>query len=315
MGLSIVMSGAIIMISLVIVLYAFSGVAMNIFSLGEVSTNVLEHQDSISKSMISMKHVSSLVGSPNLNLTLSNDGQEKTWRFPMYDVLVTYDGVTSGQLTEKLSYGGDCLGGIPAQGTWCIQSISRDVLDPGILNPTEGANIRLRVNENLANANAIISITTGKGITSQVVAPYCGPDCYQITWDVYSGEATMTWTNKPAALTELDGNADHRVMLDLTDMTEWRLVDRSNDSAGTAACVLGVQYSTNGGTTWLGLDNGIVGSLSTATNSCDVLGYYITAWSPLNVTAQTDVFLRVAGQGGDGVADPDFGTIEVQFRS
>jgi hypothetical protein len=309
------MSGAIIMISIVIIMYAFSGVAMNVFSLGEVSSQVLDYRDSISKSMISMKHVSSLVGSPNLNLTLSNDGQEITWRFPLYDVLVTYDGAISGKLTEQLSYAGDCLGGIPAQGAWCIQSISRDVIDPGILNPTEEANIRLRVNENLANVNAIISITTGKGVTTQVVAPYCGPDCYQITWDVYSGEVTLTWANKPAALTELDGNVDHRVVLDLTDMTEWRLVDRSNDSAGTAACVLGVQYSTDSGTTWQGLDNGIVGSLSTATNSCDVLGYYITAWSPLNVTSQADVFLRVAGQGGDGVLDPDFGTIQLQFRS
>ena len=315
MGLSIVMAGAIIMITLVIVLYSFSGFALNIFSLGEVSTDVLEYQDSISKSMISMKHVSTLVGSPNLNLTISNDGQEKTWRFPMYDVFVTYDGATSGHLTEQLSYAGDCLGGIPAQGTWCIQSISRDIIDPGILNPTEEANIRLRVNENLANANAIISITTGKGITTQVVAPYCGPDCYQITWDVYSGEATLTWANKPAALTEFDGNADHRVMLDLTDMTEWRLIDRSNDNAGTAACVIGAQYSTDGGTTWRGLDNGVAGSLSTATNPCDVIGYYITAWTPLDVTAQADVFLRLAGQGGDSVQDPDFGTVQVQFRS
>src|SRR3972149_9066351 len=279
MGLSIVMAGAIIMITLVIVLYSFSGFALNIFSLSEVSSEVSEHDDSISKSEISLNHVSTLVGSPDIDLTLRNDGQVKTWRFPMYDVLVTYDGAISGRLTEKLSYDGDCLGGTPPAGSWCIESISRDMLDPGLLNPTEEANIRLRVNENLANVNAIISITTGKGITTQVVAPYCGPDCYQITWDVYSGEATLTWANKPAALTEFDGNADHRVMLDLTDMTEWRLVDRSNDSAGTAACVLGVQYSTDGGTTWQGLGNGIAGSLSSATNSCDALGYYLMAWA------------------------------------
>jgi len=315
LGLSVAISGAIILLSIVIVFYAFSGTAMNIFSLSEVSSEVLDYKDSISKSEISLHHVSTLVGSPDIDLILRNDGQVKTWRFPMYDVLVTYDGAISGRLTEKLSYDGDCLGGTPPSGSWCIESISRDMLDPGLLNPTEEADIRLRVNENLADVNAIISIATAKGVTSKVMAPYCGPNCYQMNWDVYSGEATMTWANKPAALTELDGNADHRVILDLTDMTEWRLLDRSSDSAGTADCVLGVQYSTDDGTTWQGLDKGIDGSLSTATNSCDVLGYYITAWSPLNITAQTEVFLRLASSGGNAAADPDFGTVQVQFRS
>ena len=315
MGLSVAISGGIILLSIVIVFYAFSGITENFFSLGEVSSQVLDYKDSISKSEISLHHVSTLVGSPDIDLTLRNDGQVKTWKFPMYDVFVTYDGATSGKLTEQLSYDGDCLGGIPPSGSWCVQSISRDVLDPGLLNPTEEATIRLRVNENLADVNALIVISTAKGITSKVVAPYCGPNCYQITWDVFSGEATMTWANKPAALTELDGNADHRVILDLTDMTEWRLLDRSSDSAGTADCVLGVQYSTDDGTTWQGLDNGIDDSLSTATNSCDVLGYYITAWSPLNITAQTEVFLRLASSGGNAAADPDFGTVQVQFRS
>jgi hypothetical protein len=315
LGLSIAISGAIIMTIMVLVLYVFSGTAMNVFSLGEVSSEVIEHNDSISKSEISLHHVSTLVGSPNVNLTLRNDGQVKTWKFPMYDILVTYDGVTSGSLTEQLSYSGDCLGGAPASGFWCIQSIARDILDPGLLNPTEEASIRMRVNENLADENAIIVIATAKGVTSKVVAPYCGPNCYQMNWDVYSGEATLSWTNKPAAFTEFDGNADHRVILDLTDMSEWRLLDRSADSAGTADCVLGAQYSTDDGTTWQGLDNGIVGSMSTATNSCDVVGYYITAWSPLNVTAQAEVFLRLVSSGGNGAADPDFGTVQVQFRS
>jgi hypothetical protein len=300
---------------MVLVLYMFSGTAMNVFSLGEVASEVSEHNDSISKSEISLNHVSTLVGSPDINLILRNDGQVKTWKFPMYDVLVTYDGATSGRLTEKLSYDGDCFGGTPPSGSWCIESISRDMLDPGLLNPTEEADIRLRVNENLADENAIISFATAKGVTSKVMAPYCGPSCYQMNWDVYSGEATLTWTNKPAAFTEFDGNADHRVMLDLTDMTEWRLFHRSADSAGTADCVLGVQYSTDDGTTWQGLDNGVVGSMSTATNSCDVVGYYVTPWLSLDVTAQDDVFLRLVSTGGNGVADPDFGTIQVQFRS
>lgn len=314
MGLSVAISGGIILLSIVIVFYAFSGITANFFSLGQVSSEVLDYKDSISKSEISMKHVSSLVGSPNLNLTLSNDGQESTWRFTLYDVLVTYDGAISGKLTEHLSYAGDCLGGIPAQGTWCIQSISRDVLDPGILNPTEEANIRLRVNENLANLNAIISITTAKGVTTQVVAPYCGPNCYQMLWTVVSDETVINWNNIGPGIEPINNLDNFRSIIDLSDMTEWRMVIHVDNSVGTAACAIGVQHSTDGGATWSGLDNGVAGTLSTSTISCDNAGDLVTGWSEINVDAQTDVWLRVAGTD-TGTPDPNLGTVQVQFRS
>lgn len=317
MGLSIAVAGAIILISMVLVLYVFSGTAMSVFSLGEVSTEVSEYNDSISKSEISLHHVSTLVGSPNINLTLRNDGQVKTWRFPMYDVLVTYDGAISGKLTEELSYSGDCLGGVPASGNWCIQSISRDVLDPGILNPTEEASIRMRVNENLSDENAIIAISTAKGVTSKVVAPYCGPSCYQLIWDVASDEGGIGFNNiNVGNPSEYEDNNDRfRTLMDLSDMTEWRLVIKVENSAGTAACVMGAQYSIDGGATWSGLDNGLAGTISTNTISCDTAGpVSVSAWIPLNITAQTDTRLRIVGDD-TADTDPAFGTVQLQFRS
>lgn len=286
---------------------------MNVFSLGEVSSEVLEHDDFISKSEISQNHVSTLVGSPNVNLTLRNDGQVKTWRFPMYDVFVTYDGAT-GKLTEQLSYAGDCLGGIPAAGFWCIQSISRDILDPGLLNPTEEASIRMRVNENLVDENAIISISTAKGVTSRVVAPYCGPTCYQMLWTVISDETVINWNNLGPGIEPINNLDNFLSIIDLTYMTEWRIVVHVDNSVGTAACEIGVQYSTDGGATWLGLDNGAAGSLSTSTISCDNAGDLVTTWSDINTDAQTDVWLRVAGTD-TGTPDPTLGTVQVQFRS
>ena len=314
MGLSIVMAGAIIMITLVIVLYSFSGFALNIFSLSEVSSEVSEHDDSISKSEISLNHVSTLVGSPDIDLTLRNDGQVKTWRFPMYDVLVTYDGATSGRLTEQLSYDGDCLGGTPPAGSWCIESISRDMLDPGLLNPTEEADIRLRVNENLADVNAIISFATAKGVTSKVMAPYCGPSCYQMLWTVVSDETVINWANIGPGIEPINNLDNFRSIIDLSDMTEWRIVVHVDNGVGTAACEIGVQHSTDGGATWSGLDNGVAGSLSTSTISCDSAGDLVSGWSEINVDAQTDVWLRVAGTD-TGTPDPTLGTVQVQFRS
>lgn len=314
MGLSVAISGSIIMLSIVIVMYAFSGVTANFFSLGEVTSQTLEYNDSISKTEISLHHVSTLVGSPNVNLTLRNDGQVKTWRFPMYDVLVTYDGTTSGRLTEQLSYSGDCVGGIPASGFWCIQSISKDVLDPGLLNPTEEASIRLQVNENLADVNAIISISTAKGVTSRVVAPYCGPSCYQMLWTVVSDETVINWNNIGPGIEPINNLDNFRSFIDLSDMTEWRLVIHVDNSVGTAACAIGIQHSTDGGATWSGLDNGIANSLSTTTTSCDNAGDFVTGWNSINVLAQTDVWLRVAGTD-TGTPDPTFGTMQIQFRS
>ena len=305
------------MLSIVIVFYAFSGITENFFSLGEVSTEVLDYKDSISKSEISLHHVSTLVGSPDIDLTLRNDGQVKTWRFPMYDVLVIYDGAISGRLTEKLSYDGDCLGGTPPAGSWCIESISRDVLDPGLLNPTEEADIRLRVNENLADVNALIVISTAKGITSKVVAPYCGPNCYQVIWDVASDEGGIAFNNiQVGNPSEFDDNNDrHRTIIDLTDMTEWRLVIKVENNAGTANCVMGAQYSIDGGATWSGLDNGQADTISTNTISCNTAGpLSVSAWTSLDITAQTDALLRIVGDD-TADTDPAFGTVQLQFRS
>ncbi len=319
MGLSIGIAGAIVLMVILAVMMAMTGLVSTMFSIGDVTTQVSELENTISKTDVSMNHVLTLIGSPTLNFTLNNDGSEKLWNFDEFDLFVTYDGAVSGSLTEALSYGGDCLGGLPAQGNWCIQSITRDLLDPGILNSAEEANIRLRVNENLANVNAVVSITTDNGVTDTVNAPYCGPSCYQMIWDVISTESAMVWLSMGSGAgiaDELDDNSNHRAMIDLIDMKEWRLLTISADSDGSAICELGVQYSTDNFVTWRGLDNGIAAALSTTSNPCDVAGHYVSNWVSLNATAQSDVWLRIAGTDDNGGStNPEFGNIQVQFRS
>ncbi len=319
MGLSIGIAGAIVLMVILAVMMAMTGLVSTIFSIGDVTTQVSELENTISKTDVSMNHVLTLIGSPILNFTLNNDGSEKLWNFDEFDLFVTYDGAVSGSLTEVLSYGGDCLGGLPAQGNWCIQSITGDLLDPGILNSAEEANIRLRVNENLANVNAVVSITTDNGVTDTVKAPYCGPSCYQMIWNVISTENVMVWLSMGSGAgiaDELDDNSRHRAMIDLIDMKEWRLLTISADSDGSAICELGVQYSTDNFVTWRGLDNGIAAALSTTSNPCASSGHYVSNWASLNATAQSDVWLRIAGTDDNGGStNPDFGNIQVQFRS
>jgi archaellum component FlaF (FlaF/FlaG flagellin family) len=315
MGLSVAISGGIILTVFVLILFSLPGLADKMFSIGDITTQVTQHEQKISNTEISMDHLSVLVGSSKVNFTLNNDGSEKLWNFEDYNLFIEYDGTISGKLIEELSFSGECLDTAPLTGNWCIQSITNDVKDPGIINAGEEATIWTNVNENLATNQGIISVTTDNGVVATVSTTTCGSFCYQMIWEVQSDQSANTWTNMPAAVTEFDSIALFRTRIDLTDMTEWRIFHRSTSGAGTAACVIGAQYSTNGGATWNGLDNGVGGSISTSQTSCNLAGDFISAWTPLDIPAQADVFLRVVGAGGDGVADPPFGRIQLQFRS
>jgi hypothetical protein len=190
------------------------------------------------------------------------------------------------------------------------------MLDPGLLNPTEEADIRLRVNENLADENAIISIATAKGVTSKVMAPYCGPSCYQMIWRPVTDEGNIAWANLGPGIEELENSDNWRTLLDLTYMTEWRLIMHDDGGATTAACQIGAMFSTDGGVTFRGLDNGIANTLSTTTISCNnPSGSYSSAWTALDVNAQSDVWINIFGTGSGGADDPNFGALELQFRS
>jgi len=320
MGLSVAISGGIILTVFVLILFSLPGLADKMFSIGDITSQVTQHEQEISNTEISMDHLSVLVGSSKVNFTLNNDGSEKLWNFEDFNLFIQYKGVISGNTTKQLSYSGTCLGVVPPAGNWCIQSITNDVTDPGIINVGEDASIWTQVSENLATNLAVITMTTDNGVVSTVSTTTCGSFCYQMIWTVVSDETVLDWDNMGSGagiIEEIDeGDANWRTILDLTDMSQWRHVDHLDNSVGTAICVTGVQYSTDNGVTWRGLDNGVAGSLSTATNSCDTAGFFVTAWSPLNNTAKSDVLLRIGGiDTGGGAVDVDFGTIQVQFRS
>ncbi len=165
MGLSIVISGAIIFVALMYALMSIPNVFDSILSVEEVSSEMSVLEDSISQTEISINPLLTTSGKSKVNFTLHNNGTEKLWNFEKFNVLVTYD-VGVSMTTEELTYSGDCAGGVPSAGNWCIQSISSDVLDPGILNDGESASIRTQVNQNLATENAITIVTTDNGVVA-----------------------------------------------------------------------------------------------------------------------------------------------------
>lgn len=116
-----------------------------------------------------------------------------------------------------------------------------------------------------------------------------------------------SWTNQPAALTELFGTTAGRLKADLTASTQVRLLSNVQ-TAGAATAALRVQYSTDQ-TSWNYLDGSSGPSVSINTT-----GLKVSAWVSLAAGAKADVFLRAVGINGDATADPGFSSIILQVK-
>jgi len=127
--------------------------------------------------------------------------------------------------------------------------------------------------------------------------------------DVYSsGTVDATWTNMPAAVTELFGGAESRVKVDLTYGTYYRIVVLQT-VAGYSTADLNLQYSTDN-VTYQAADTGAAGELAVGAG----IGVKVGTWAALVAGAQADVWLRIVGKQGDGKVDPRFRQIRTQFK-
>lgn len=170
MGLSVAISGGIVLTVFVIMLFSLPGLADKMFSIGDITTQVTQHQQEIAKTDISLETLFATSGSSYVNFTLNNDDTEKLWNFEKFNVIVEYESASGDEL-EELSFNGSCLGALPAIGNWCIESISGDFLDEGILNEGESAQIWTGVSQNLVSGNARVSVSTDNGETAMLPAP------------------------------------------------------------------------------------------------------------------------------------------------
>lgn len=106
MGLSIVISGAIIFVALMYTLMNIPNVFDSILSVEEVSSEISVLEDSISQTEIRIDSIDADIGSNKVNFTLVNDGNEKLWNYDDFDVLITYDADIAGvktRITEELT--------------------------------------------------------------------------------------------------------------------------------------------------------------------------------------------------------------------
>jgi hypothetical protein len=119
--------------------------------------------------------------------------------------------------------------------------------------------------------------------------------------------AAIQWTNMPAAATEFLGLTIHRHGASLQKIEEVRLIVNVI-VAGVAGSGLRAQYSQ---------DN-VTFNPFVAPNDpqviIDSVGMKRSAWFALPIDAKKDAVIRIIGGGGNGVVDPQFGSIIVEGR-
>jgi hypothetical protein len=121
---------------------------------------------------------------------------------------------------------------------------------------------------------------------------------------------TLSWA-VPAAKTEFAGFTSEEMQIDLTEYTQFRLVAGLSSAAAVGA-VLRVEYSTNGGTTWVGLETsgGTTHSLPLSPSGAPIVG----SWATKDAAATGDVEVRLVGINGDGVTSATFRFLQLQLR-
>jgi len=169
MGLSVAIAGAIILSVLMLVMMSMTGLVGNIFSIGSVTTQVSDLENTIDNTDISLETLFAST-TPRVNFTLNNDDTEKLWNFDEFNVLIEYESASGDEL-EELSYGDDCQGTVPSVGEWCIEGIAGDFLDAGILNEGESAEVWTQVSQNLVSGNARVTVSTDNGEVAMLPAP------------------------------------------------------------------------------------------------------------------------------------------------
>jgi hypothetical protein len=136
-----------------------------------------------------------------------------------------------------------------------------------------------------------------------------GPHMYV---QVVSDETTLILTNQAAAQQFLMNTTRYSMNLDLTKFSKVRLNAYKDATAGAANAKLTVIYKAGAWSATIGnwSDIGVseVGVAINVTNQPLTSGYV-----DLAAGAKADVWVAVAQVGGDGVLDPVFGTIALEF--
>jgi len=110
LGLSIAISGGIILSVMLLVFMTVPDLMEKFVSIGETSSKTSDLEDIILKTDTKVQELLAFSGSKVVNFDLLNEGNEKLWDYDKFNVIITYDAYTGGanptRLTEHFTYNG-----------------------------------------------------------------------------------------------------------------------------------------------------------------------------------------------------------------
>src|SRR5574343_444356 len=121
--------------------------------------------------------------------------------------------------------------------------------------------------------------------------------------------SALAYTNLPAAVAEFPGNTRARFAYDATNSSAYRITVHQA-VAGFAGSDLNLQYYLTGGSTWNAADSAGAGELDVGTGT----GMKTGSWATLVAGAKTDALWRLVAKDGNGVVDPSWYEVKVQFK-
>ncbi len=163
MGISVVISGSIMIIALLAASFTILNSVNDIAVIEAFDDNILLY-DEISKTDIKITSIQANANSNLIIINIDNNGTTKLWNYKYFDLIVTYDAnITDNKVrvSEYLTYSTTLT-----NGKWVVNSIVNDTLDPNILNPDEQMIVYGKLSYAIyPNGKLIVSFSTNNGVT------------------------------------------------------------------------------------------------------------------------------------------------------
>ena len=103
MGLSIAISGGIILSVMLLVFMTIPGLMEKFVSIEVTSSKNSDLEDKILKTDTKIQESLAFSGSNIVNFDLLNEGNEKLWDYDKFNVIITYDAYTGGAIPTRLA--------------------------------------------------------------------------------------------------------------------------------------------------------------------------------------------------------------------
>jgi archaellum component FlaF (FlaF/FlaG flagellin family) len=159
-GLSIAISGCIVTFSIVYVMMTFPAIVDETTKISTSSAQMSSTLNAIMHTNIEISNLQNAHDDDTTTFSVNNTGNTILWNYKEFDVIITYQANTEAtpKLTEVLNYANSCTA--LASDHWCIQSITNDLIHPGMLDPKETANIQAKL-QNPTNQGGTLTLNFG----------------------------------------------------------------------------------------------------------------------------------------------------------